>query len=380
MLLALLFLLPIVKALPDVNDLSGEGDFRSINLHWKYDRAVSGVYHFTITYCEDQPWGKYRCKKQEIDDQDANEIESSDNRYLEFQTVVSGLRMATNYTVEVTPVRDGEDSGRGRAFGREILIRTKGFSARATQCLANSSVVEVETGPHFGGKISVEGTDDPRCSTAGEQKSLKTSYLLNIDHDVCGSEIKNTSVLTFIIVQENLPILTHSTRRFLVMCSYVPETFTVRAGVNLPDDINDGDDDLALVDQSIFEVDPSELFDSANNLFDSRLSEDVGRALKMSAGEKDKEPRMWAHLVLMVILVMAAVVGLSCAVWHFARHARVNNRQGFMSPQEEPRAMEENSSMEAVVRDYTHGDSAPQCVENPVALVSVKTVEEETEA
>lgn len=37
---------------------------------------------------------------------------------------------------------------------------------------------------------------------------------------------------------------------------------------------------------------------------------------------------MWAHLVLMVILVLAAVVGLSCAAWHFIRHARAQNRHG----------------------------------------------------
>ncbi|XP_066971392.1 uncharacterized protein [Macrobrachium rosenbergii] len=363
-----LVLVPVSNALPEVNELDGEADFRSIRLHWKYDRAVSGRYHFIVTYCEDQSWGKYRCKKQEVKESNSIQSTGSDKKYRVFETVISGLRMSTNYTLEVTPVLEGESSNRGRAFGREIIIRTKGFSARATNCLANSSVVEVETGPHFGGKISVEGTEDPRCSTKGERDSMKTSYLLNIDHNVCGSDIQNTSVQTFIIVQENLPILTHSTRRFLVMCNYVPETFTVRAGVNLPEDINNVGDGLSPVDHSIFEVDPSELFDSANNLFDSRLSEEVGRALKMSAGEKNKEPKMWAHLVIMVILVMAAVVGLSCAVWHFARHARTNNRQGFMSPQEEPRAIEETSSMEAVVRDYSTGDTAPTCVENPVAL------------
>ncbi|XP_042880180.1 uncharacterized protein LOC122258365 [Penaeus japonicus] len=216
-------------------------------------------------------------------------------------------------------------------------------------------------------QISVEGSEDPRCITQGDANSGKTSYLLEIEHDVCGSEVQNTSVLTFIIVQENLPILTHSTRRFLVKCNYVPETFTVRAGVNLPEESNSVDEDpLTPVDQSVYEVDPSELFDSSNNLFDSRLSEEVGRALKMSASEQNKEPRMWAHLVLMVILVMAAVVGLSCAMWHFVRHARTQNRQGFMSPQEEPRILEEG--MEAVVRDYTQGDAGPACVENPVAL------------
>lgn len=40
---------------------------------------------------------------------------------------------------------------------------------------------------------------------------------------------------------------------------------------------------------------------------------------------------MLAHLVMMVILVMAAVVGLSCAAWHFFRHSRAQNRQGLVT-------------------------------------------------
>lgn len=54
------------------------------------------------------------------------------------------------------------------------------------------------------------------------------------------------------------------------------------------------DEDLASVDQSVLEVDPSELFDSSNNLFDSRLSEELGRALKLSADEANKGKAYWA--------------------------------------------------------------------------------------
>ncbi|CAL4067117.1 unnamed protein product, partial [Meganyctiphanes norvegica] len=310
---------------------------------------------------------------------------------------IDSLRMSTNYSLEVTPVSKepkndqlsqqspqsphqyspkAEDQGdvqqrqtsRARAM-REIVVTTKGFSARATNCLAESSVVEVETGPYFNGKISVEHTEKPACATEGDRKSAKTSYMLTISHKVCGSEIKETSISTIITVQENRDILTHSTRRFVVVCNYVPETFTVRAGVSLPEE--NAEDDLVPVDNTVFEVDPSELFDSTNNLFDSRLSGQIGQALRRSSSEGNREPKMWAHLVLMVILVMAAVVGLSCALWHFGRQARQRSRQGFMSPQEEPRAISECGDLEAVVRDYTIGDRAPIIAAPQVALVSV---------
>lgn len=57
-----------------------------------------------------------------------------------------------------------------------------------------------------------------------------------IDHKKCGSHInyENLTVETFITVQENLGIFTHSTRRFLVICTYQPDTLTVRASFAVP--------------------------------------------------------------------------------------------------------------------------------------------------
>lgn len=107
-------------------------------------------------------------------------------------------------------------------------------SARATQCLPHASEIEVSTGPHFGGRITVEAADGDRCTVDGEPNSSRDTYVLHIDHKVCGSQVNETTVATYVIVQENLPILTHSTRRFLVLCSYQPETLTVRAGLSLP--------------------------------------------------------------------------------------------------------------------------------------------------
>ena len=52
-----------------------------------------------------------------------------------------------------------------------------------------------------------------------------------------------------------------------------------------------------------------------------------------------------------------------------------------MSPQDEPAAVEADSSPEAVVRDFgpEAEATAPPIIENPVALVSVKVKEESTE-
>lgn len=88
-------------------------------------------------------------------------------------------------------------------------------SARATQCLPHASEVEVSTGPYFGGRIAVEAADGgpERCSIQGNPNSAQDAYILRIHHDECGSEVNDTTVATYVIVQENLPILTHSTRR-----------------------------------------------------------------------------------------------------------------------------------------------------------------------
>lgn len=102
------------------------------------------------------------------------------------------------------------------------------------QCLPHASEIEVSTGPHFAGRITVEATDGERCTIDGEPDSPRDTYVLHIDHKECGSYVNETTVATYVIVQENLPILTHSTRRFLVLCSYQPETLTVRAGLSLP--------------------------------------------------------------------------------------------------------------------------------------------------
>lgn len=83
--------------------------------------------------------------------------------------------------------------------------------------------------------MSVENAEGKeKCSVEGDANSSRDTYTLRIDHEECGSSVNESTVATFIIVQENLPILTHSTRRFLVLCTFQPDTLTVRAGINLP--------------------------------------------------------------------------------------------------------------------------------------------------
>ncbi|KAK3914413.1 MDM10-complementing protein 1 [Frankliniella fusca] len=198
----------------------------------------------------------------------------------EYGAVVTGLRMATNYTFSVAPVEGRLQSlqhlpayARNRN-ARTIMAPTKGFSARATLCLPDVSEVEVHTGPHFSGRIAVEANEqeaapppppwrraavpgavpgavpdeslgrglsgqgtrpvDEPCAVAGDASSPRESYTLRIDHRRCGSHVNRSTVATFILVQENLPILTHSTRRFLVLCTFQPDALIVRAGISLP--------------------------------------------------------------------------------------------------------------------------------------------------
>lgn len=90
----------------------------------------------------------------------------------------------------------------------EILV-----SAHATKCLPQASEIEVETGPYFGGRIVAEGGVD--CGVDGDPLSEKDRYTMRIDHEKCGSKVNQDTltVETFITVQENLGIFTHSTRR-----------------------------------------------------------------------------------------------------------------------------------------------------------------------
>jgi len=221
----------------DVKNLIGEPDFKKVTLRWETRRVPN---NFQIRYCELQSWGSHRCRIKPVDENDSNEIPYENDLKI-YTTNVDGLKMATTYSFEVKSSFK-ERANKGYRNENVIVLPTKGFSARATQCLPHASDIEVSTGPYFGGRIAVEAKDGEgeRCAVDGNAKSPKETYTLRIDHAKCGSRVNSTTVATFVIVQENLPILTHSTRRFLVLCSYQPETLTVRAGISLPTNRNNG--------------------------------------------------------------------------------------------------------------------------------------------
>ncbi|XP_017082548.2 uncharacterized protein LOC108115553 [Drosophila eugracilis] len=223
---------------------------------------------FQIFYCEMQNYGPQRCRvklvngttaevpqeetDKEMDQQDEHDPLGSQVHH--FAAAVDNLRMATKYSFHIRPAAQKRlqaggtrssnaraefhdeneiESGAGHLPGQSIVIPTKGFTAHATQCLPHASEIEVETGPYFGGRIVVDGGN---CGIKGDASDSADKYTMRIDHKECGSLVKpeTNTVETFITVQENLGIFTHSTRRFVVVCSYQSGMQTVRASFTVP--------------------------------------------------------------------------------------------------------------------------------------------------
>ncbi|XP_063702790.1 uncharacterized protein LOC134832629 [Culicoides brevitarsis] len=248
----------------DIKSLTGEPDYRSVNLTWEVedfenevdggsaeeiplsaedeDQIPSNNRSFTVYYCELQTWGAHRCKSKVLED-----TEEREGNTKQYSMMIDHLRMATKYSFHVKASGQNQDqkpSARAdlngnilkddsEIQGQTIIIPTKGFSAHATKCLPDVSEIEVETGPYFGGKIVAENNN---CFTQGNPLDDRSSYSMKIEHDKCGSHVNHETltVETFITVQENLGILTHSTRRFMVVCTFQPDTLTVRARLALP--------------------------------------------------------------------------------------------------------------------------------------------------
>jgi hypothetical protein len=93
----------------------------------------------------------------------------------------------------------------------------------------------IETGPFFSGRISLERdsatTSGSDCSFEGDPASPATSVAFVIEHSDCaGVHLNGTAMTAFVVVQESTPIITHSSKKFLVVCHFKPATLTVTAG------------------------------------------------------------------------------------------------------------------------------------------------------
>ncbi|XP_020806478.1 uncharacterized protein LOC110182719 [Drosophila serrata] len=281
----------------EIRGVAGEPNYKSVNLTWEvefvpsaHDTDSSGgsssssssssttnmsgnvepprALAFQIFYCEMQNYGPQRCRvklvngtaaevsleEKEEQGQDQEEHDPLGPQIQHFAAAVDNLRMATRYSFHIRPAAQRRlqasgtrssnaraefhdeneiESGSGHLPGQSIIIPTKGFSAHATQCLPHASEIEVETGPYFGGRIVVDGGN---CGVKGDASDSADKYTMRIDHKECGSLVKpeTNTVETFITVQENLGIFTHSTRRFVVVCSYQSGMQTVRASFTVP--------------------------------------------------------------------------------------------------------------------------------------------------
>ncbi|XP_039763357.1 uncharacterized protein LOC120636122 [Pararge aegeria] len=334
-ILQITFVSPIaeVEADDEVLHLIGEPDFRDVRLRWEYGKTEESdprkLLAFQIHYCELQAWGQYRCRTKVVDNIEeersakmgginvetttAKASVPTPRRGRTYTSYITGLRMATTYSFEVRPVRrDARDLADPHSIGSKIIIvPTKGFSARATQCLPHASEVEVSTGPYFGGRIAVEAVDGgpERCSIQGNPNSAQDAYILRIHHDECGSEVNDTTVATYVIVQENLPILTHSTRRFLVLCTYKPETLTVRAGINLPK-ANPGD--------VLVETKPHGIVEPYD---DQEINDNSLQPARLEARKDEAQPSMFGEITLVMFLVVAAFGGVALLIWKMVPQA-----------------------------------------------------------
>ncbi|XP_072936866.1 uncharacterized protein [Epargyreus clarus] len=388
LILQITFVSPIaeIEADDEVLHLIGEPDFRDVRLRWEYGRADEDdpkkILGFQVHYCELQAWGQYRCRTKVVDNSEEERsarimgTESPTTkptvgvrRGRIYSTYITGLRMATTYSFEVRPFRrDARDLADPHSIGSKIIIvPTKGFSARATQCLPHASEVEVSTGPFFGGRIAVEAADGgpERCSIQGNPNSAQDAYILRIHHDECGSEVNDTTVATYVIVQENLPILTHSTRRFLVLCTYKPETLTVRAGINLPK-ANPGD---VLLDTKshIGYVEPYD---------DQELDSNDLKPARLEALKEESSQSMFGEILLVMFLVVAAFGGIALLIWKMVPQSDKDNisiattlsRSGFFNRRNRDRFSDQSSVYsitlsekdEGTVKKSTDGDNTSE--------------------
>lgn len=126
-----LFLLQLFYT--EIKSLSGEPDYKSVNLTWEIEPVDDDQQQddggaaqqplptpaFQVYYCEMQSWGPQRCKSKVLSQQqqdeaqlvhnEGNNIDSEDRNGREFSLVIDNLRMATKYSFHVRQLAEGVD-------------------------------------------------------------------------------------------------------------------------------------------------------------------------------------------------------------------------------------------------------------------------------
>lgn len=328
----------------EVEDLTADSDFRSVKLQWRFwsDPAPQG---FHITFCEISPWvrANENCferhllagKRRALNGHDSL---IADGRGL-YEAVLFDLRMLTNYTVSVEPmttkaiplVLKKKHANRARLYSPEkVFVTTKGFTAHATNCLANSSDIVVHTGPHFGGKIAVEGSIEERCSLFGNRSSSQDTYTLRIKHSLCGSKtVNNSRIDTVVVVHESSNVVTHNSRRFLVQCSFIPETFTIKATFNIPEELEKKNNfNFKELEQALQNLDSNDVFTyehyKQNHVKDSRILAEQAPAMQKNVG--GYESQMIGLLIIVIALVIIVIIVIGLIVWWYVNNSRRRNR------------------------------------------------------
>jgi len=291
-----------------IEDLRAEADFRSVTLDWNISRWTlrewpMGRATFRITSCEIQFWGTNKCRTQTMANGGEFSQGNAQSGWRHFRTTVSNLRLATNYTIEVMPTGSNDQP-------RSITIQTKGFEGYSSHCMDNTSRVEVETGPFFGGRISAEeAASRPGCFIDGDRTSAQSRYSLVIDHYRCASRVMGDGVMTHIIVQENPSIVTHTAKRFVVTCHNQPEVFVVESGMKMPVAVRDKIRETSSVDFSRNLISHNHVANVMEQELDDKDRESRKFSTATTNGKKSKTSQ--AQLVIMIVLLLCTLIGLS---------------------------------------------------------------------
>ncbi|GFW52779.1 uncharacterized protein TNCV_2393581 [Trichonephila clavipes] len=399
-----------------VHDLISQTEFRSVKLQWRYSAPKEPI-GFIIYLCELTAWARSTedCFERHLLLGKPNSLNgydslTTDGRGL-YQASLFGLRMLTNYSVSVQPMDEQNQVFAPNTEGRRanmqanerILVRTKGFSAYATNCLANSSDIVVHTGPYFGGKIAVEGSTDERCCLYGNRSSSQDNYTLKIDHQICGSRTVNDSRIdTVVVVHESSSVVTHNSRRFLVQCSFLPETFTIKAAFNVPQESETEKKNFNYkqLEDALKNLDSNDIYTydhyKENHVKDSRMSSEQAQSV-LQGSLPGYESQMLSLLIVIIVLIIVIVVVIGFSLWCYIHsHRRRSDSadietlstsgSSFMAyhvgdndalVRQVPCG---DSSMPVAINEGIYGQTFPRTVNpflgNQVALVSLKPVKE----